>query len=72
MTIAHDAHPSTGDHDLRHEQELRYDQDHPHACLNGYIYLGYTYVGEDGDEVETYEAIPCRRCLADVVDDVER
>ena len=38
------------------------DQDHPHACLNGYIYLGYTYVGEDGEEVEAFEAIPCRRC----------
>ena len=20
-------------------------QDHPHACLYGYVYLGYTYVG---------------------------
>jgi hypothetical protein len=38
------------------------DQDHPHACMNGYIYLGYTYTGEDGDEVEAFEAIPCRRC----------
>jgi hypothetical protein len=54
MTIAHPAHPSTE------------EQDHPHACLNGYVYLGYTYVGEDGDEVEAYEAIPCRRCLEDV------
>jgi hypothetical protein len=66
MTIAHDAHPSTGDHDHRH------NQDHPHACLNGYIYLGYTYVGEDGDEVEAYEAIPCRRCLEDGVGSEDR
>ena len=44
-------------------------QDHPHACLNGRIYLGYTSVGEDGDEVEAYEAIPCRRCLEDVAGD---
>ena len=43
-----------------------------YACLNGYIYLGYTYVGEDGDEVEAYEAIPCRRCLEDGVDDDQR
>jgi hypothetical protein len=49
-STAHPAHPSIE------------DQDHPHACLNGYIYLGYTYVGEDGDEVEAFEAIPCRRC----------
>ena len=47
---AHHAHLSTE------------EQDHPHACLNGYVYLGYTYTGEDGDEVEAFEAIPCRRC----------
>jgi hypothetical protein len=33
-------------------------QDHPHACLNGYVFLGYT--GEDGEE--RIEALPCRRC----------
>jgi hypothetical protein len=51
MTIAQDAHPSTE------------DQDHPHACLNGYVYLGYTAVDEEtGEEVERVEALPCRRC----------
>ena len=45
------AHPSTE------------DQDHPHVCLNGYIYLGYTAVDEEtGEEVERVEALPCRRC----------
>jgi hypothetical protein len=45
------AHPSTE------------EQDHPHACLNGYIYLGYTAIDEQtGDEVERIEALPCRRC----------
>jgi hypothetical protein len=39
------------------------DQDHPHACLNGYVYLGYTVVDEEtGEEVERVEALPCRRC----------
>jgi hypothetical protein len=39
------------------------DQDHPHARLNGYIYLGYTAVDEEtGEEVERVEALPCRRC----------
>jgi len=33
-------------------------QEHPHACRNGYVYLGYT--SEDGEEV--VEALPCRRC----------
>jgi hypothetical protein len=40
------------------------DQDHPHACLNGCVYLGYTTVDEEtGEEVEQVEAMPCRRCL---------
>jgi hypothetical protein len=35
----------------------------PHACLNGYVYLGYTAVDEEtGEEVERVEALPCRRC----------
>jgi hypothetical protein len=56
-STAHPAHPSTGDHDLHR------DQDHPHACLNGYIYLGHTVLDEEtGEEVERIEALPCRRC----------
>ena len=40
-----------------------HDQDRPYACLNGYIYLGYTAVDEEtGEEVERVEALPCRRC----------
>jgi hypothetical protein len=42
---------------------VSHDQDHPHACLNGYIYLGYTAFDEEtGEEVERVEALPCRRC----------
>jgi hypothetical protein len=38
-------------------------QDHPHACMNGYVYLGYTAIDEEpGDVVERVEALPCRRC----------
>ena len=48
---APNAHPSTE------------EQDHPHACLNGYVYLGYSAVDEEtGEEVERVEALPCRRC----------
>ena len=50
-STAHPAHPSTE------------EQDHPHASLNGYVYLGYTAVDEEtGEEVERVEALPCRRC----------
>jgi hypothetical protein len=34
------------------------DQDHPHACWGGYVYLGYT----DDDGEEQIEKLPCRRC----------
>jgi len=38
-------------------------QDHPHACMDGKIYLSYTVFDEEiGDEVEKVEVIPCRRC----------
>jgi predicted GNAT superfamily acetyltransferase len=38
-------------------------QDHPHAGLDGYVYLGCTTMDEEtGDEVERVEALPCRRC----------
>jgi hypothetical protein len=39
------------------------EQDQPHACLDGYIYLGYTAIDEKtGEEEERVEALPCRRC----------
>jgi hypothetical protein len=40
--------------------------DHPHACLNGYIHLGYTAVDkETSEEVEWVEALLCRRCASE-------
>ena len=33
-------------------------QDHPHACIDGWVYLGYI----DDDGAEQVEALPCRRC----------
>ena len=39
-------------------------QDHPHACMDGYIFLGYTAMDEEsGEEIELIERIPCRRCV---------
>ena len=38
----------------------------PHACLEGVIYVGHLV--EDpgtGEEVEVFEAVPCRRCAGD-------
>jgi hypothetical protein len=44
-------------------------QDHPHACLDGWIYLGYVVESPhdlDGEVVE-YERLPCRRCAEEAV-----
>ncbi len=40
------------------------DQDeHPHACVDGLVFLTYTaFDGSVGDEVERLEVLPCRRC----------
>jgi hypothetical protein len=51
-STAHPAHPSTGDHDR------------PHACIDGWVFLGRVVESEhdlDGELVE-YERVPCRRC----------
>jgi hypothetical protein len=37
------------------------DENHPHACMDGYVYIG-RITEQDGEEVEVIEAIPCRRC----------
>ena len=34
----------------------------PHGCYDGVVYLGHMVEGEDGEEVEVFEAVPCRRC----------
>ena len=40
-----------------------HDQDeHPHACNDGVVYIGHLVVGDGGEEVEVVEAVPCRRC----------
>jgi hypothetical protein len=56
-SLAHPAHPSTEEHDGQHER--------PHACYQGVVYIGH--VVEDpgtGEEVEVFEAVPCRKCVA--------
>jgi hypothetical protein len=33
----------------------------PHACLEGWVYLGFE-TEEDGELVEIYDRVRCRRC----------
>ena len=48
----------------------RITEDAPHACYEGVVYIGHL-VEEDseatGEEVEVIEAVPCRRCAAEVL-----
>ncbi|MEJ7816495.1 MAG: hypothetical protein WKF53_15090 [Rubrobacter sp.] len=33
----------------------------PHGCYRGLVFIGHL-VEEDGEEVEVFESVPCRRC----------
>ena len=60
-STAHPAHPSTEDHDDPVEAHYA-SLERPHACYEGVVYIGHLVVGEDGEEFEVMEAVPCRRC----------
>jgi len=36
----------------------------PHACYDGVVFVGHL-AEEDGEEVEVFEALPCRRCAGE-------
>jgi hypothetical protein len=35
----------------------------PHGCIAGVVYIGHLVADEHGEEVEVIEAVPCKRCL---------
>jgi hypothetical protein len=50
------AHPSTEDQ----------DQDHPHACNDGWVTIGQIALDpETGEEVEEFALYLCRRCAGE-------
>jgi hypothetical protein len=50
--------------------QLRPDTDEtPHACMDGWVFLGFEGEDENGEHVELVERVPCRRCNHDVVAD---
>ena len=55
------AHPSSKDHDDTVEAHYA-SLERPHACTDGTVFVGHLVVGDDGEEVEVIEAVPCRRC----------
>ncbi len=35
----------------------------PHGCMNGLVFIGHMVEDEEtGEEVESFESVPCRRC----------
>ena len=57
------AHPSTDDHDDTVEAHYSgLERLRPNACYEGVVYVGHLIVGDDGEEVEVIEAVPCGRC----------
>ena len=52
-----------------HEHEDTLDAYHsclerPHGCYSGLVFIGHMVEdSEAGEEVEVFEAVPCRRCV---------
>jgi hypothetical protein len=34
----------------------------PHACMDGWVFLGFEGEDEQGEPIELVERVPCRRC----------
>jgi len=57
------AHPPAEDHDDTLEAQFSGLERLRHcACMNGTVFIGHLVVDEDGEEVEVFEAVPCRKC----------
>ena len=51
------------DHDDSEALDAHYScLERPHACYEGFVYIGHLVEDECGEEVEVVEAVPCRRC----------
>ncbi len=37
-------------------------EERPHGCYRGVIFVGHMVADEAGEEVEVFEAFPCKRC----------
>jgi hypothetical protein len=58
---AHRAHSPAKDHDDTVEAHYA-SLERPHVCTDGVVFIGHLVVGDDGEEVEIIEAVPCRCC----------
>jgi hypothetical protein len=44
--------------------EVLPDEEAPHGCYEGFVYIGHIAEDENGEAVEVIERVPCRRCNA--------
>jgi hypothetical protein len=42
--------------------EVLPDDERPHGCYEGWVYLGFEGEDENGEPAEVIERVPCRRC----------
>ncbi len=47
---------------LRNAPEKVAPDETPHACWDGWVFLGFEGEDENGEHVELVERVPCRRC----------
>jgi hypothetical protein len=40
------------------------DEEAPHGCIDGWVYLGFEGEDVNGEHVEEIERVPCKRCRA--------
>ncbi len=43
-------------------QAAEVTDERPHGCINGVVYIGHMLEDDSGEEVEVFDAVPCRRC----------
>jgi hypothetical protein len=42
--------------------EVPTPEETPHACMDGWVFLGFEGEDENGEPAEFIERVPCRRC----------
>jgi hypothetical protein len=58
-----DEHTISPAGDPFHASEATHDQDHPHACNDGWVTIGQMVIDRDtGEETEEFALYLCRRC----------
>jgi hypothetical protein len=45
-----------------HPRPDAHEDETPHFCYDGWVFLGFESEDENGENVEVIERVPCRRC----------